>query len=70
MPSIAALVSVLIYLIAAGLIYWLLTWALSQLPIPEPFATVIRVILVVIVVLIVLYALLSILPGLPHPLLR
>lgn len=69
MPSIAALVNVLIYLIAAGLIYWLLTWALSQLPIPEPFATGIRVILVIIVVLIVLYALMSILPGL-HPLLR
>lgn len=43
-----------IYLIIAGVIFWLLTWALSQLPIPEPFKTVIRVVLILAIVVILL----------------
>lgn len=66
---IASLVTLLIYLVIAGLIFWAIWWALSQLPIPEPFATAIRVVVVLVAVLIVVYALLGIVPG-PHLALR
>lgn len=31
-----------------GMIFWLLTWTLGQIPIPEPIRTVIRVVIVVV----------------------
>lgn len=46
--------NLLIELVIAGLIFWLVTWALGQLPIPEPFKTVIRVVLIVMVVVFLL----------------
>lgn len=66
---IQALISVIIYLIIAGLIWWAVSTILNVLPVPEPIKTVINVLLVVVLVLIVLYALLPLL-HISAPLLR
>jgi len=55
---IDVLISVIVYLLIAGLIYWAVITILSVVPIPEPIKTVIRVLLIVVVCLIVIYALL------------
>lgn len=51
--------TLLLQLVVAGLIFWLVTWALGQLPIAEPFKTVIRVVLILLVVVFLLNVLLS-----------
>lgn len=55
---IETLISVVIYLVIAGLIWWAVTTILGVIPLPEPIKTVINVIMIVILVLIVVYALL------------
>jgi len=72
---LGALISLVVYLIIAGLIYWAVTSIIAVIPLPEPIRTVINVVMIVILVLIVIYALLGLLgavtPGLgTHPLLR
>lgn len=57
MISMTALINVVLWLIVAGVVYWLVTWAIGQIGVPEPFNKVIRVILVIIVFLICLNAL-------------
>lgn len=59
---VATLVSLVIWLIIVGLIWWAVTTILSVLPIPEPVRTVINVILIVVLCLIVIYALLDVVP--------
>lgn len=44
------LVTILVFAIVAGLLYWLV----SMLPIPEPFGTIIKVCAVLICILVVL----------------
>lgn len=61
---IGTLISLVIYLIIAGLIYWAVTTILAVVPLPEPIRTVINVIMIVILVLIVVYALLGLIGGL------
>jgi heme A synthase len=56
-----ALIHLLILLIVVGLILWIVWWAISQIPMPEPIATVVRVIFVLVVVLILLSFLLPLL---------
>ena len=65
---IGSLISLVIWLIIVGLIWWAVTTILGVLPIPEPIKTVVNVILIVVLCLIVIFALLSILPiaGGPH----
>jgi hypothetical protein len=65
---IEALISVIIYLLIAGLIWWAVTAILAVIPVPEPIKTVINVLLIVVLCLIVIYALLPLLhaPGLRH----
>lgn len=65
---IEALISVVIYLVIAGLIWWAVSTILNVLPIPEPIKTVVNVILIVVLCLIVIYALLPLLHV--HPLIR
>lgn len=72
---IGTLISLVVYLIIAGLIYWAVQTILSVVPLPEPIRTVINVLMVVILVLIVVYALLGLIGGLGvgagiHPLFR
>lgn len=63
---IEALVSVVIYLLIAGLIYYAVTTIIGVIPLPEPIRTVVNVILVVILALIVIYALMGLLPVRLH----
>lgn len=58
---IETLISVIIYLIVAGLIWWAVTTIVGVIPLPEPVKTVINVLLVVVLCLIVIYALLPLL---------
>lgn len=58
---IETLISVIIYLIIAGLIWWAVSTVIGVIPLPEPIKTVINVILIVVLCLIVIYALLPLL---------
>jgi hypothetical protein len=64
---IETLISVVIYLIIAGLIWWAVTTILGVIPLPEPIRTVINVIMIVVLVLIVIYALMPLLHNIPLP---
>lgn len=50
----SALVMLIVWLAVLGLVFYVVTWALGQLPIPEPFPVIIRVILVIIILVIAL----------------
>jgi hypothetical protein len=63
---IETLISVVIYLIIAGLIWWAVTTILGVIPLPEPIKTVVNVIMIVILCLIVIFALLPLIPGGGH----
>lgn len=69
MISLAGLVNFVLYLVVAGLIFWLLDWLIRYVGVPDPFAKVARVVLAVAAVFIVIYALLSLVGGAP-PLFR
>ena len=59
---IEVLISVIIYLIIAGLIWWAVKTILGVIPVPEPIKTVINVLMIVVLCLIVIYALLPLIP--------
>jgi len=46
-----SLISALLYIIVAGLIFWLLWWLISYIALPDPFGKVLRVVLAVVAVL-------------------
>lgn len=50
----------LIWLVIAGVIYWVLDWGLKRIGLPEPFNKIATVLLVLIVVVVVINALLII----------
>ena len=60
---INVLISLIIYLIIVGVLYWAVTTILGVIPLPEPIKQVINVLLIVVLVLIVVFALLSLVPG-------
>ena len=60
-----ALLSLVVWIVVLGLIFWLLLWAIQQVPMPEPFATAARVLLVLAAVLVLVYLLVGVLPP-PH----
>lgn len=62
---IEVLISVIIYLLIAGLIWWAVTTILGVIPLPEPIKTVVRVLMIVVLCLIVIYALLPLIPHGP-----
>jgi len=55
----SALINLLIWLIIIGLIFSVIWWALSQIPIAEPFNKVIRVLLVLIAAILIINVLLT-----------
>ncbi len=65
MISLSAVVSIVIYLIVAGLICWLLIWLIDYCGIPEPFNKVAKIIMAILAVLLVIGALISIVNGQP-----
>lgn len=62
---IGALISLVVYLIIAGIIWWAVTTIVGVLPLPDPIKKVINVLMVVILCLILVFALLELLPALP-----
>ncbi len=64
MIDLYMLVRVIVYLIVAGLIFFLLSWLVDYIGLPEPFRKVARVILAVFAVLVVIGVLLT-LVGVP-----
>jgi hypothetical protein len=65
MLSLSALVTVIIYLIVAGLIFWLLWWLVGYVGLPEPFRKVANVVLAIAAVLVIIGVLLSLVGGQP-----
>lgn len=64
LPFLAAisgsgLLSILIQLIVAGLIFWLLLWLIGFVGLPDPFAKVAKVILAVVAVIFIINLLLG-----------
>lgn len=64
------LISLIIWLVILGVVWWAVTTILGLLPIPDPIKQVINVLLIVVLCLILLSALLPLVGGLHHPLLR
>jgi len=70
---ISALVTLIIYLLVLGLLYWLVIYVVDAVPIPDPLNRIIKIALMVIMVLIVVVLLLNLIgvgTGLDLPKLR
>lgn len=65
MISLSALVTVVVYLVVAGLVIWLLFFLLDYVAPPEPFNKVARVVLMILSVLVVIGILLTLVGGTP-----
>lgn len=52
-----SLINLLIWLIILGLVFYVIYWAVNQIPLPAPFNVVVRVVLALIVVIVLLSAL-------------
>lgn len=65
MITASALLMLLVYIIVAGLVFYLLYWLIAQVGLPEPFDKVARVILALVAVIFLIGVLMS-LAG--HPL--
>jgi hypothetical protein len=63
---IGTLIGVIITLIILGVVWWAIEQLLPLIPLPAPFAQIIRVLLIVILVLIVIYVILTLLGGVVH----
>ena len=68
MISISAAVTVVLYLVVGGLIFWLLFYLVDNIGIPEPFHKVARTILIILMVFVLIGILLSLIGG--HQLFR
>ena len=58
---ISALVTLIIYLLVLGLLYWLVIYIIDTVPIPDPPARIIKIALMVIKILIIIVMLLNLL---------
>lgn len=65
MISLTGAVTVIIYLVVAGLIFWLLYWLVNYIAPPEPFRKVANVVLAILAVLVIIGILLSLVNGTP-----
>ncbi len=61
--EIGGLVGLLVWLAIIGLILFIVWWGISQIPLPEPISTVVRVIFVLVCCIIAIDMLLQFLPG-------
>jgi hypothetical protein len=69
MISLSAVVNFVLYVVVAGLIFWLLDWLIRYVGVPEPFAKVARIVLAVAAVFVLIYALMGLI-GFAGPLFR
>ncbi len=67
MVSIETVVTVVVYLLVCGAVFWLLNWLIDYCGIPEPFNKFARIFLAVAAVLVLISLLLS---FVGHPLVR
>jgi hypothetical protein len=65
MISLTAAVSILIYLIVAGLVFGLLWWLIGYIAPPEPFLKASRIVIAILAVLVIIVILLSLVTGQP-----
>jgi sterol desaturase/sphingolipid hydroxylase (fatty acid hydroxylase superfamily) len=65
MISLSGAVMVIVYLIVAGLIFWLLYWLINFIAPPEPFRKIATVILAILAVLVCIGILLTAVGGVP-----
>lgn len=56
---IGALITLIIYLLVIGLIYWLVIYVIDTIPIPDPPARIIKIALMVLLVLVIIILLLQ-----------
>lgn len=64
MITLSALVSLIVYLLVAGIVLWLLYWLVGVVNPPEPFKKVATVVLAIVAVLVVISILLG---AIGHP---
>lgn len=62
--SLDGLVTLLIYIVVLGLIFWLLWWFIGFVGLPEPFNKVARVVIGLVAFILMLYVLVGLLPPL------
>ena len=62
------LVSLLIYVVFLGLIFYVLWWGLSQMALPDPFDKIARGVIIVIVVIVLINILLGLTGHMPFKL--
>lgn len=63
---IQSLIYLIVYLIVIGLVFWLLTYLIDMVPLPEPFNRVAKIALMVVAVLIVIFLLLGLVGEAPR----
>jgi hypothetical protein len=56
---VGALITLIIYLLVLGLLYWLVIYVLDSVPIPDPPNRIIKIALMVLMVIIVIVLLLN-----------
>lgn len=54
----ASLLTVLVWLVIAAVVYYVVSWGLSKAALPEPFGKVANIILILVVVILIVNALL------------
>lgn len=57
---LTALITLIIYLAVAGLLYWLFLYAIDTIPIPDPPARVLKLVAMIVLVLVIIVLLLDI----------
>jgi hypothetical protein len=63
MISLSGAITVVIYLVVAGLVFWLLWWLVNYIAPPEPFRKIANVVLAILGVLVICSILLSFVGG-------
>jgi len=63
MISLSGAVTVVVYLVVVGMVFWLLWWLVNYVAPPEPFRKIANVILAILAVMVVIGILLSMVGG-------
>jgi hypothetical protein len=58
---ISAFITLIIWLLVIGILYWLAVYVLDAIPIPDPPNRIIKIVLIVVIALVVILMLLDIL---------
>lgn len=61
-----SLISILIFVVIVGLVFWVIWWFIGYVGLPEPFNKVARVLIGLAALIFLLYILSAMMPALPH----